>query len=365
MAQENVAKIKELLKQVKYPGYSRDIVSFGFIKNVAECDGMVKVELSISNIPDQVQLDLTHDIVKTVSALPGIKEVNVKYMEAPKAAAKPRAMGADPWADQKYIPGIKAIVAVASGKGGVGKSTIAVNLACALNQLNYKVGLLDCDIYGPSIPIMMGTKKQPEVVEEDMLLPVLQYGLEVMSIGFLLNDDEPVIWRGPMIQSAIKQFLTGVQWGDLDYLIIDLPPGTGDAQLSLAQAVPITGVVIVSTPQDVALIDAKKGVAMFNKVNVPVVGIVENMSYFICPHCNEKTAIFSSGGAKTEAERLKVPFLGAVPLDTEIRIGGDEGKPIVIANPASPQSKIFMEIARETAAIVANTLAAKDAEATV
>lgn len=365
MAQEIVEKIKEILKTVPYPGYSRDIVSFGFVKNVAECDGMVKIELAIAGIQDQVQVDLTQDIVKAVMTLPGMKEVNVKYMEAPKAAAKPHSHGNDPWADQKSLPGIRAIVAVASGKGGVGKSTVAVNLALALNQLSYKVGLLDCDIYGPSIPMMMGTKKQPEIVDEDMLLPVLQYGLEVMSIGFLLNEDEPVIWRGPMIQSAIKQFLNGVQWGELDFLIIDLPPGTGDAQLSLAQAVPLTGVVIVSTPQDVALIDAKKGVAMFSKVNVPVVGIVENMSYFVCPHCNEKTAIFNTGGAKTEADKLKVPFLGAVPLDMEIRIGGDEGKPIVIANPASPQSKIFMEIAKETAAIVANTLAAKDAEATV
>ena len=353
MAKETVERIKETLKTVKYPGLSRDIVSFGYVKNVAECDGIVKVELKLPGVPDQTKIDVTHSIVTNVSSLQGIKEVNVKYLEPTgQASQKPKAPGGDPWAEQSPVPGIKSIVAVASGKGGVGKSTIAVNLACALQQLGYKTGLLDCDIYGPSIPIMMGTKKQPEVIDEDMLLPIIQYGLEIMSIGFLLNDDEPVIWRGPMIQSAVKQFLKGVQWGELDFLVIDLPPGTGDAQLSLAQAVPLTGAVIVTTPQDVALIDARKGVAMFNKVNVPVLGIVENMSHFICPHCNEKTAIFSHGGGKKEAEKQKVTFLGEIPLDIDIRIGGDEGKPIVIANPESPQSKAFMNVA----GLVANTV---------
>jgi len=362
MAQEIIQQVRELLKKVKYPGFSRDIVSFGFVKNIAECDGMVKVELRIAGVTDQVKTDLTHVITDTVNTLPGIKIVNVKYLDIPAPVSKPKTPGGDPWSEQTAIPGIRAIVAVASGKGGVGKSTVAVNLACALGQLGYKTGLLDCDIYGPSIPIMMGTKKQPEVVEDDMLVPISQYGLEIMSIGFLLNEDEPVIWRGPMIQSAVKQFLKGVQWGELDFLIVDLPPGTGDAQLSLAQMVPLTGTIIVSTPQDVALIDAKKGVNMFHKINVPVIGIVENMSYFLCPHCNERTDIFDSGGAKREAERSKVPFLGAVPLDPEIRIGSDKGKPIVISNPASPQAKIFMEIAEKTAETVANMLAAKEAE---
>jgi ATP-binding protein involved in chromosome partitioning len=351
MATEKVHEIQQKLKEVKYPGFSRDIVSFGYVKKVAECDGVVKIELMAKGVKDDIKEQIAQDIHSKIKDLGGIKDITVSFLEPESVQQKPAAHNnQDPWADQEPIPGVKNIIAVASGKGGVGKSTVAVNLACSLQKLGYKTGLLDCDIYGPSIPTMMGTREMPQLIENDILLPVKQYGLSVMSIGFMIKEDEPVIWRGPMIQSAVKQFLKGVQWGDLDFLIVDLPPGTGDAQLSLSQIVPLTGSVIVTTPQDVALIDVKKGVGMFQKVNVPVLGVVENMSYFICPHCNQRTDIFSTGGGKNEAEKQAIPFLGEIPLDPEIRADGDAGKPIVEANPDSPQTKAFINIAQKMAA---------------
>ncbi len=351
MASEQVHTIEQKLKEVKYPGFSRDIVSFGFVKRVTECDGIVKIELSAKGLKDETKEQIAQDIHGRIKDLDGIKEITVSYQEPAEPAKKqPPQNSQDPWADQEAIPGVKNIVAVASGKGGVGKSTVAVNLACALQHLGFKTGLLDCDIYGPSIPTMMGTREMPKLIENDILLPIMQYNLAIMSIGFLIKEDEPVIWRGPMIQTAVKQFLKGVQWGELDFLIIDLPPGTGDAQLSLSQLVPLTGTVMVTTPQDVALIDVKKGVGMFQKINVPIFGIVENMSYFLCPHCNERTNIFSTGGGQKEAERQGLPFLGEIPLDPEIREDGDSGKPIVVANPDSPQTKAFIEIAQRMVA---------------
>jgi ATP-binding protein involved in chromosome partitioning len=356
MSVEQVALIRDALKKVKYPGFSRDIVSFGFVKNISFLEGKVQIELSLSNPSDAVKTEVQTSIKTVISSLEGVKEVLITITEPVKQATPHQHQASsDPWAEQSKIPGIKNIVAVASGKGGVGKSTVSVNIACALSQLGYKVGILDCDIYGPSLPTMMGTKEQPELAGEELLSPVFKYGIALMSIGFLLDEDEPVIWRGPMIQSAIKQFLKGVRWGELDFLVVDLPPGTGDAQLSLAQMVPITGTIIVTTPQDVALIDAKKGVGMFKKINVPVLGIIENMSYFLCPHCQKRTDIFSNGGGRKEAERQDVDFLGEVPLDPEIRKNGDEGKPIVIANPDSPQSRTLLEIAQ----LIANKLEQK------
>jgi ATP-binding protein involved in chromosome partitioning len=351
MATEKVHEIQQKLKEVKFPGFSRDIVSFGYVKRVAECDGVVKIELMAKGVKDDIKEQIAQDIHSKIKVLGGIKDITVSFLEPESAQQKPAAKNnQDPWADQEPIPGVKNIIAVASGKGGVGKSTVAVNLACALQKSGYKTGLLDCDIYGPSIPTMMGTREMPQLTENDILLPVKQYDLAVMSIGFMIKEDEPVIWRGPMIQSAVKQFLKGVQWGELDFLVIDLPPGTGDAQLSLSQLVPLTGSVIVTTPQDVALIDVKKGVGMFQKVNVPVLGVVENMSYFICPHCNQRTDIFSTGGGKKEAEKQSIPFLGEIPIDPEIRADGDAGKPIVVANPDSPQTKAFINIAQKMAA---------------
>lgn len=246
----------------------------------------------------------------------------------------------------KILEDVKSIVAVASGKGGVGKSTVATNLALALASDGSSVGLMDADIYGPSIPLMLGINKPPSVTPERKLIPLERYGLKLVSMGFLTNDESPIIWRGPMVHGIVQQFLSDVLWGELDYLIIDLPPGTGDAQLTLTQVAPLSGAVIVTTPQDVALLDARKGLKMFEQVNVRVLGIVENMSTFVCPHCGKQTDIFSTGGGEQCAKELGVPFLGRIPIDPAIRECGDTGKPIVAAQPEHAVSKAFAEIAR-------------------
>jgi ATP-binding protein involved in chromosome partitioning len=243
------------------------------------------------------------------------------------------------------IPGVEAVIAVASGKGGVGKSTTAVNLALGLRDLGLKVGILDADIYGPSMPKLLAIRERPQTLGGNRLKPIARHGMSVMSIGFLIDEETPMIWRGPMVMSAITQMLRDVEWGTLDVMVVDMPPGTGDAQLTMAQQVPLKGAVIVSTPQDLALIDARRGIAMFRRVNVPVLGIVENMSYFLCPHCGERSEIFGYGGARHEAERLDVPFLGEVPLDMEIREKSDAGLPVVAIAPDGPHAKIYRDIA--------------------
>lgn len=243
------------------------------------------------------------------------------------------------------IAGIRSIVAVASGKGGVGKSTVATNLTLALSALGLRVGLLDADVYGPSLPRMMSIRGKPQSKDGKTLIPLENHGVKCMSIGFMVDEDTPTIWRGPMVMSALEQMLRDVAWGELDILVVDMPPGTGDAQLTMAQRVPLTGAVIVSTPQDIALLDARKGLNMFRRVDVPVLGIVENMSYFLCPHCGERSEIFGHGGARHEAERLGVPFLGEVPLHLSIRVAGDAGTPIVAAEPESPHSLAFAAVA--------------------
>ncbi len=245
---------------------------------------------------------------------------------------------------QNLLPQVKHVVAISSGKGGVGKSTVAVNLAVALAASGAKVGLLDADIYGPNVPMMLGVGKQPEQ-KEGKIIPAESHGVKVISMGFFVGEDTAVVWRGPMIHSAIQQFLRDVIWGELDHLLVDLPPGTGDAQLTLAQLVPLCGAVTVTTPQEVALHDVRKGMMMFQKVNVPLLGLIENMSYFVCGHCGERTEIFSHGGGERAAEKLGIPFLGHIPIDPAIRAGGDTGMPIVVADPASPQAKAFREIA--------------------
>lgn len=245
---------------------------------------------------------------------------------------------------QNLLPQVKHVVAISSGKGGVGKSTVAVNLAVALAASGAKVGLLDADIYGPNVPMMLGVGKQPEQ-KEGKIIPAESHGVKVISMGFFVAEDTAVVWRGPMIHSAIQQFLRDVIWGELDHLLVDLPPGTGDAQLTLAQLVPLCGAVTVTTPQEVALHDVRKGMMMFQKVNVPLLGLIENMSYFVCGHCGERTEIFSHGGGERAAEKLGIPFLGHIPIDPAIRAGGDTGMPIVVADPASPQAKAFREIA--------------------
>jgi ATP-binding protein involved in chromosome partitioning len=247
--------------------------------------------------------------------------------------------------DVRPLPGVADIVAVSSAKGGVGKSTVAVNLACALVQRGQRVALLDADVYGPSLPIMVGLSARPQVVDTSKIIPLEKYGLKLMSLGFFLSDKTPVIWRGPMVTGVIRQFLTDIQWGDIDVLVIDLPPGTGDTQLTLVQQVPLSGGVIVTTPQEVSLIDVERGVAMFNQVNAPVLGVVENMSYYLCPKCGEREAIFGSGGGARIAEEFGVPLLAQVPLVPEVRASGDAGTPIVIEDPDHPVSRIFLHLA--------------------
>jgi ATP-binding protein involved in chromosome partitioning len=263
---------------------------------------------------------------------------------APVAAHKPPQSPASPMAKQSEIPGIAAVIAVASGKGGVGKSTTAINLALGLRDLGLRVGLLDADIYGPSVPRLTGIREKPQLNDERKMIPLQRFGLAIMSIGFLVEEDTAMIWRGPMVMSAITQMLRDVAWGTLDILVVDMPPGTGDAQLTLAQNVPLKGAIIISTPQDLSLIDARRGLAMFRKVNVPVLGIVENMSYFQCPHCGTKSDIFGHGGARHEAERLAVPFLGEIPLHMSIRVTSDSGTPVVESEPDGPHAAIYRAI---------------------
>lgn len=333
--------ILEALKSVKYPGYSRDIVSFGLVKDISEAHGDVGVLIQLSSANTGIAEQIRSDVGRAVQSVPGVNRVQVD-VRLPAAGQSPG--GVNPFTNQARVPGIKQIIAIASGKGGVGKSTCAVNLACALQQGGSQTGLLDCDIYGPSIPLMMGVHEKPTVSAAEKLVPPVAHGVKVMSIGLLLTDDQPVIWRGPMITKTIQQFLHSVEWGELEYLLVDLPPGTGDAQLSLCQAVPLHGGVIVTTPQEASLGVVRKGVAMFQKVNVPILGIVENMSYFTAPN-GERIEIFGHGGGKQEAGRQHVPFLGEVPLFTEIREAGDTGMPIVMSAPNHPAGKAFSGIA--------------------
>jgi ATP-binding protein involved in chromosome partitioning len=336
----NPELVTHTLKSVKYPGYTRDIVSFGIVKNIAVNGGAVSVSLHLTGGTPEIARQIKADAEKALRALPGVEHLHVEMAGSPAAAAAQA-----PWSPENKHPGIKRVVAVASGKGGVGKSTVSVNLACALRHLGAEVGLLDCDIYGPSIPLMMGVRDRPTVSAAEKLVPPARHGVKLMSMGFLIDDDSPVIWRGPMIMKAIQQFVTDVEWGDLDYLLVDLPPGTGDAQLSLCQTVPLDGGLIVTTPQEASLGVVRKGIAMFEKVNVPILGIVENMSYFVTPS-GERVEIFGHGGGRGEAERRKIPFLGEIPLFLEIRMGGDAGVPVVVSQPEAPPGQAFVAIAK-------------------
>ncbi|MFO1487289.1 MAG: Mrp/NBP35 family ATP-binding protein, partial [Verrucomicrobiota bacterium] len=330
--------IKNALKTVKFPGYSRDIVSFGLIKEIAAGNGAVSVILQLTSNNPEAAAQIKSESERILRNLPGVTAVHVDVRQQAAAAG---ATASSP----NKLPGVKRIVAVASGKGGVGKSTLSVNLACGLAQLGARVGLLDCDIYGPSIPLMMGVKERPTLSPAEKLIPLESHGVKLMSIGFLLDDDQPVIWRGPMIQKTIQQFFMAVEWGELDYLLVDLPPGTGDAQLTLCQTVPLDGGVVVTTPQEASLGVVRKGVSMFEKVNVPILGIVENMSYFTAPN-GDRIEIFGHGGGQGEAQRKGVPFLGEVPLFTEIREGGDKGRPVVVSSPDHPAGKALLQVAR-------------------
>ena len=340
LSQESVL---DALRQVKYPGFSRDIVSFGFVKDLAVGGGNVSFRLAMTSDQPAVAEKLKAECEAAVRTLAGVHAVTILVQTAPP---QPPVMTAG-IGKTEILKDTRFIVAIASGKGGVGKSTVSANLALALHRLGYSVGLMDSDIYGPSQQMMMGIDTKPFVNEEEKILPIEKWGVRVMSIGFLMDVDTPVIWRGPMIFKAVEQFLGDVAWGKQDFLLVDLPPGTGDAQLTLTQKVHLSGAVIVTTPQDVALIDARKGLAMFQKVNVPVLGIVENMSFYECPKCGNRDEIFKHGGGKRTADLLKVPFLGEIPIDPRVAIQGDAGKPIVVSEPDSAVTKAFMSLAEQ------------------
>ncbi len=328
--------ILEALKQVKYPGYSRDIVSFGLVKQTAYGNGAAAVQIQLTSGAPEIAAQIKAECERVLRGMPEVRMVHVVVRVA---AQQGGGIG-----QTRGVPGVGKIIAVASGKGGVGKSTVSVNLACALQQMGARVGLLDCDIYGPSVPLMMGCRERPMVNESEQLVPPVSHGVRLMSIGFLLEGDQPVIWRGPMIVKTIQQFLMQVDWDALDYLLVDLPPGTGDAQLTLCQTVPLSGGVVVTTPQEASLGVVRKGIAMFEKVHVPILGIVENMSYFTAPN-GDRVEIFGHGGGQSEATRQGIPFLGEIPIFTEIRIGGDEGVPIVVKSPESAPAKAFNTVA--------------------
>lgn len=334
-------KVLEALSRVLDPDLHKDIVSLGMIRDLTIQDNDVSFRFVLTTPACPVRDQLESQAREAVEQIDGVGKVTVQ-MDA--SVPKQRSVQ-----DRKMIEGVSNIIAVSSGKGGVGKSTVAVNLAAALAETGARVGILDSDVYGPNIPIMLGLNAQPRT-QGNRILPLEAYGLKVMSMGFLADADTPLIWRGPMLHSVIQQFLYQVVWGELDYLVADLPPGTGDVQLSLVQSVPLAGGVIVTTPQDVALSDARKGVMMFRQVEVPILGIVENMSYFACPHCGERTDIFSTGGGERISEMYRVPFLGRIPLDTDIRIGGDKGKPVTITSPQGPTAAAFRDMAQALAA---------------
>ena len=336
-------QIKQALAAVKYPGFSRDIISFGLVKQISLANGAVTVQMQLTSGSPEIAAQIRQESEKVLKSLAGVEKV---FVEVRMPAAGQPTAGSTPWQKQNKVPGIQRIVAVASGKGGVGKSTTSVNLACALQKLGVRVGLLDCDIYGPSIPLMMGTRQKPTLsADESRMVPPVAHGVKLMSMGFLIDGDNPVIWRGPMIMKTIQQFVTSVEWGELDYLLVDLPPGTGDAQLSLCQTVPLDGGVIVTTPQEASLGVVRKGILMFEKVNVPILGLIENMSYFTTPN-GERIEIFGHGGGKSEATRQNMTFLGEIPIFTAIRVGGDSGIPIVVSAPDSEPAKAFFEIAK-------------------
>ena len=341
----NDETILNALKGVKYPGYSRDIVSFGLVKKIAVANGAVNVAIQMTSPSAEAAAQIKADCERVVKGLPGVTAALIE-VSRPTGAPAGAVAGAPGQAAamQNRVPGIRRVVAVASGKGGVGKSTCSVNLACALANLGLEVGLLDCDIYGPSIPLMMGIQQRPHVSDAEKLIPPMNHGVKLMSMGFLLDGDQPVIWRGPMIQKTIQQFVSQVEWGTLDFLLVDLPPGTGDAQLSLCQTVALDGGVIVTTPQEASLGVVRKGIAMFEKVNVPILGIIENMSYFTTPQ-GERIEIFGHGGGRAECERKRIPFLGEIPLFTAIREGGDAGKPVAAVAQHSAAGKAFAGIA--------------------
>jgi len=341
--------VLNVLRTVQDPAQGRDIVSLKYVKDLVVEEGKVhfRIELALPPGPERDQLH--HSAEKAVRALSGVNDVEIlmtSLVQKPSTEQKAKmASTMQQQAKQQLIPTVRHVIPVASGKGGVGKSTVSVNLALSLLKKGHRVGVMDADVYGPTLPTLLGIQTQPKTLADNRLVPIEQYGLKVMSMGFFMKEGEAIVWRGPMLHKAVQQFLGGVVWGDLDYLVVDLPPGTGDIQLSLCQTIPLTGAVIVSTPQDVALQVASKAITMFGKLNCPVLGIVENMSDYVCSHCGKEDKIFGSGGAQKAAQALDVPFLGKIPLVTDIRIQSDEGKPIAVSHPDSAPAQAFLSIA--------------------
>lgn len=337
-------EVLRALGVVKDPDLGRDLVSLGMIENVKiDETGNVSFTIVLTTPACPVKEQLKQQSESVVSAIPGVRGVAAEVTSRVRSGTMTQREG---------IPGVRNTIAVGSGKGGVGKTTVAVNLALALAREGATVGLLDADVYGPNVPLMMGTDAKPQQGFDGKIIPVEAYGIKLISMGFFVDQDSPVIWRGPMLTKLLTQFMYDVSWGELDYLVMDMPPGTGDVQLTTAQSLPLTGAVMVSTPQDVALLDAGKALMMFKKLNVPVLGIVENMSTFVCPHCGDTTDLFGHGGAQAAAVRYGVPFLGEIPLHLRIREGGDSGRPIVATEPNGPQAANFFQVARNLAAQV-------------
>ncbi|MSP11448.1 MAG: iron-sulfur cluster carrier protein ApbC [Chloroflexi bacterium] len=336
-----IDEILSALSTVADPELHKDIVTLGMVKDIAECDGIVRFRFTLTTPACPMRDRLETAARQVVAALPGVTEVNI-VMDAIVSADKRLGQIAD--------LKIRNAIAVASGKGGVGKSTVAVNLAVALSRTGAKVGLLDADIYGPNVPLMVGLAGRKPTPLDGKMMPLQAFGVEVISMGFIAEAKQAIIWRGPMLQKALHQFLNGVRWGELDYLLVDLPPGTGDVHISLCQMLPLTGAVIVTTPQEVALADVVKGIAMFERMEVPILGIIENMSGFYCPNCDERIDIFGHGGGERTAKEFDVPFLGEIPLESGVRIGGDAGIPIVVRAPESRAGKALQSIAADLAA---------------
>ena len=346
--------ILDILKKVNYPGFSRDIVSFGLVQ-LAEIDGQTaKVILELSTTDQTLPQTIKKEVEDALLSSDSIEQAEV-MIRVTKSAGSSQGQTQQ---ESENLNGVKRIIAVASGKGGVGKSTLSVNLACALARMKnqdgkpLKIGLMDCDLYGPSVPLLIGASGRPELVGDNILAPVESYHVKTISMGLLIDEESPVVWRGPMIMKTIQQFAHNVVWGELDYLLIDLPPGTGDAQLSLAQILPLDGALIVTTPQKAAVDVARRGARMFKKVNVPILGVVENMSYLLDEQSGKKTHLFGQGGGATTAQSLKSPFLGEIPLHEEVRLGGDHGTPVVVANPDNPASRELNNVAGKLAQIL-------------
>jgi len=346
-------KILNILKKVNYPGFSRDLVSFGLIQRAEIVGKNAKVLIEVSASDESLPAKIKNDVEKALLADDAIENTEVTVQVKSNSVPSSNIHSGN-----ENLSGIKRIIAVASGKGGVGKSTLSVNLACALARMkdsngeSIKVGLMDCDLYGPSVPLLIGASGRPEIVGDNILAPVESYAVKSISMGLLIDEESPVVWRGPMIMKTIQQFAHNVMWGELDYLLIDLPPGTGDAQLSLAQILPLDGAIVVTTPQKAAVDVARRGARMFEKVNVPILGVVENMSFLADEINGEKNYLFGQGGGAATAVSLNCPFLGEIPLHEEVRLGGDHGTPVVVTNPDNISSKVIFEIANKITEIL-------------